>query len=73
MDHLEELEGVERITWADLERGVQHHFALLLPCLVASARREFEAAFHRAMQYVRGFDQEMVAADIAILQKRIAS
>ena len=72
MDHLEELEGVERITWADLESGVRHHFALLLPCLVAPARREFEAALHKAMQFVRGFDQEMVAADIAILEKRIA-
>ena len=48
MDHLHESEGLERITWADQERGIQHHFAVLLPCLTASARRDFEAALRRA-------------------------
>lgn len=48
MDHLRESEGLERITWADQERGIQHHFAVLLPYLTASARREFEAALLRA-------------------------
>lgn len=57
MDHLRELEGIDRISWADLERGVQHHFALLKPCLVASARREFEVALDMAMRFLRNFDQ----------------
>jgi AcrR family transcriptional regulator len=48
MDHLRELEGVEQVAWADQERGLQHHLALLLPCLTASARRDLEAAARRA-------------------------
>ncbi len=48
MDHLRESEGVDQIRWADQERGIQHHFAVLLPCLTASARREMEAALERA-------------------------
>ena len=47
MDHLRELEGLEQVTWADQERGLQHHFAVLLPCLTASARRQLEAAVLR--------------------------
>lgn len=48
MDHLHESEGLERIAWEDQERGIQHHFAVLLPCLTAAARRAFEAALRRA-------------------------
>jgi AcrR family transcriptional regulator len=48
MDHLRESEGIVRITWPDQERGVRHHFAVLLPCLTAPARRDFEAALLRA-------------------------
>ncbi len=48
MDHLHESEGLEHISWEDQERGVEHHFAVLLPCLTASARRAFEAALQRA-------------------------
>ena len=44
MDHLRESEGLEQVTWADQERGLQHHLALLLPCLTASARRDLETA-----------------------------
>lgn len=47
MDYLRESEGLEQISWADQERGIQHHFAVLLPCLTASARREFTAALDR--------------------------
>jgi AcrR family transcriptional regulator len=47
MDYLRESEGLEEITWADQERGIQHHFALLLPCLTAPARQEFELALDR--------------------------
>ncbi len=48
LDYLRELEGLDRITWAEQERGIQHHFAVLHPCLTAAARREFEAALLRA-------------------------
>lgn len=44
LDYLRESEGIARVRWADQERGIQHHFAVLLPYLTASARREFEAA-----------------------------
>ena len=47
MDHLGEFEGLDQITWADQERGFRHHFAVLLPCLTAPARRELEAAVLR--------------------------
>jgi AcrR family transcriptional regulator len=47
MDHLRELEGLGDVTWADQERGLQHHFAVLLPCLTASARRDMESAVLR--------------------------
>jgi hypothetical protein len=47
MDHLRESEGLERITWADQERGLRHHFAVLLPCLTASARRDMESVVLR--------------------------
>ncbi len=48
MDYLRESEGLEKISWADQERGIQHHFAVLLPHLTAAARREFQAALTRA-------------------------
>ena len=48
MDHLREFEGLGVITWADQERGFRHHFAVLLPYLTASARRDFESAVARA-------------------------
>lgn len=48
MDYLRESERLEEITWADQKRGIQHHFALLLPCLTVPARREFEHALTSA-------------------------
>lgn len=48
MDYLGEMERLEEITWSDQERGIQQHYALLLPSLTADARREFLAALHRA-------------------------
>lgn len=48
MDYLNELEGRDEITWRDQERGIEHHFAVLLPCLTAEARRDFRAALTRA-------------------------
>jgi len=46
-DHLQEQEGIDEIEWADQERGFQHHFAVLLPYLTASARRSLESAVLR--------------------------
>ncbi len=48
MDSLSEIEGVEELGWEDLQRGVQHHFAVLLPWLTAPARRDLESAVQRA-------------------------
>ncbi len=44
MDHLRETDGLDRVSWADQERGLRHHFAALFPCLTAAARKEFESA-----------------------------
>ena len=48
LDYLAESESLSQVTWADQERGIQHHFAVLLPSLTASARRDFEAALVHA-------------------------
>ncbi len=48
MDYLHEHEWRDEITWVDQERGIQHHFAVLLPCLTAPARRAFNTALERA-------------------------
>lgn len=47
IDYLRDFEGLEDIAWQDQERGIEHHFALLLPCLTAAARRDFRAALTR--------------------------
>lgn len=47
MDYLRESEGLDQISWADHERGIEHHFAVLLPCLTAPAKRVFEGALVR--------------------------
>ncbi|MEL7446272.1 MAG: TetR family transcriptional regulator [Pseudomonadota bacterium] len=57
LDHLREFEGIDEVTWDDLERGVQHHFAMLLPYLNKSAQKELEtallqtSAFHQRQSY----------------------
>ncbi len=48
MDHLREMEQRDEIEWADVERGIQHHFAVLLPTMTAAGRRRFAAALDRA-------------------------
>lgn len=48
MDHLREMEQCDEIEWADVERGIRHHFALLLPTMNAAGRRRFVAALDRA-------------------------
>lgn len=58
-DYLRESEGVARVTWADQERGIQHHFAVLLPYLTAAARREFDAALLRvAGEFASEFERD---------------
>ena len=47
-EHLREMEAKDTLEWADMRRGIEHHFAVLLPTLNASGRRRFVAAFDRA-------------------------
>jgi AcrR family transcriptional regulator len=47
MDYLRDFEGLTEISWADQERGIEHHFALLLPCLTAPAQQELRVALVR--------------------------
>lgn len=49
IDHLRELEGVEQVSWADQQRGIAHHLAILLPLLKAPARKAFQAALKNAL------------------------
>ena len=49
MDHLREMEQRDEITRADVERGIEHHFALLLPTLTARGRRLFTSARQRTL------------------------
>lgn len=48
MDHLSEMELRREISREDQWRGIEHHFAVLLPNLTAAARRRFRAALGRA-------------------------
>ena len=52
MDYLREFEGQGEVSWADQELGIRQHFAVLLPCLTAPAKRQFEAALDRAPRRV---------------------
>lgn len=45
--HLQEHEGLVDVEWADIQRGFEHHLAVLLPCVTAAARRSLEGAFLR--------------------------
>ena len=53
MDHLREMEAKDEISWDDMQRGIEHHFALLLPSLTAAGRRRFTAALDRASAHER--------------------
>ena len=48
MDHLREMEQCEEISWSDVERGIRHHLAVLVPLLTATGRRHFTDALDRA-------------------------
>ncbi|MEM1435157.1 MAG: TetR/AcrR family transcriptional regulator [Pseudomonadota bacterium] len=56
MDYLREFEGQQEVTWADQESGIRQHFAILLPCLTAAARKRFEAALTRAIEQQQSSD-----------------
>ncbi len=47
MDHLREMEQREEIGWRDVQRGIEHHLAVLLPTLTAAGRRRFVDAVAR--------------------------
>lgn len=47
MDHLREMEQRDEIEWADVDRGIQHHLAVLLPMLTAAGRRRLATASAR--------------------------
>lgn len=53
MDYLHDAEGRREISWEDQKRCVEHHFAVLLPCLIASAKTQFEAALAHAAQFAK--------------------
>jgi len=57
-DYLQEQEGLDDISWADQERGFQHHFAVLLPYLTAVARRSIESAVVRISAQIAAGETE---------------
>ena len=48
MNYLSEIEGLEEITWRDQERGVEQHFAVLMPHLTKEANGAFRKAIDQA-------------------------
>ena len=48
MNYLIEIEGLEEITWRDQERGVEQHFAVLVPYLTTEANGSFRRAIDQA-------------------------
>lgn len=46
-DHVQEHDGLDDVAWKDQERGVELHFAILLPHVTAAARRALESALVR--------------------------
>ncbi len=50
LDHLDEFEHVGETEWSHHARGIEHHRAVLDPCLTADGRRRLDDAFRRASQ-----------------------
>ena len=48
MEHLREMEQRETLDDDDVQRGIDHHLAVLLPTLTADGRRRFRSARDRA-------------------------
>ena len=59
MDYLREFEGLKDISWYDQERGAEHHFALLLPCLTDPGKTAFREALKRAMSAERALERRV--------------
>lgn len=57
LDHLRELEGMQKLKWADIERGVRHHFAVLAPYLTDDAHTRFSKALDGAIRYGEKMDE----------------
>ncbi len=53
LDHLREVERHSEFSAEDQRRGLEHHFAVLLPNLTVAARDQFEAALNRLSVGVR--------------------
>ena len=49
-DHLDEFEQIGEIEWSHHARGIEHHRAVLDPCLTADGRRRLDDAFERLAQ-----------------------
>lgn len=47
LDHLDEFEVVDGLEWSHQARGIEHHRAVLDPCLTAEGRRRLDAAFRK--------------------------
>lgn len=47
LDHVDEFEHVGDMEWSHYERGIEHHRAVLTPCLTAEGRRRLDDAFAR--------------------------
>jgi AcrR family transcriptional regulator len=51
LDHLDEFEQLGEIEWSHQARGIEHHRAVLDPCLTADGRRRLDAAFEHLAQH----------------------
>lgn len=58
MEYLNEMELRTEIGWPDQRRGIEHHFAVLLPNLTADGRRRFTAALNRATDQATATESE---------------
>lgn len=53
IDHLREMEAKDEISCDDMQQGIEHHFAVLLPALTAAGRRRFTTALDRVSAHER--------------------
>ncbi len=70
MDHLSEFEGLTDITWADQVRGIEHHFAILLPCLKGPAKTAFRDALGLAISNQDAFERRETLLSRGKVQER---
>ncbi|MEM8620431.1 MAG: TetR family transcriptional regulator [Actinomycetota bacterium] len=50
LDHLDEFDHVDDVTWGHFERGIAQHRAMLDPCLTATGQRRLDDAFRALTQ-----------------------